>query len=210
MIGLRTTGICALAATLAVLAGCGGGGGNSTATELFAPPVATALGAMGPPLRVVDLDSDGKADVTVAARAATGTLDDLAIFLGNGDGTFRASGTIAGAANAAIADLDGDGKPDLVYCAGANALAVRLGKGNGTFGQIKQFGAVAHDRINRVEPRQSLAPHPGSPNGKKRQSDFLPRPNRRQMVKGLHCQMIRPATAILIGSNPRVVLIWNP
>ena len=136
MSGLGISGALVLAMVLAVLAGCGGGSGggaNAGSTELFAAPIVTALGANAPPLRVVDVNSDGKVDIAVAGRTPLGTWDDLPIFLGNGDDTFRASGTIAAAARGAIADVDGDGKPDLAYCAGANTVAIRLGNGDGTF-----------------------------------------------------------------------------
>ena len=72
------------------------------------------------------------------ADAAVVTLNEVAILLGKGDGTFQSPvsypvGELASFVTAA--DLDGDGKLDLaVTNTGDNTVSVLLGKGDGTFG----------------------------------------------------------------------------
>ncbi|HJT99552.1 MAG TPA: VCBS repeat-containing protein, partial [Rhodanobacteraceae bacterium] len=118
----------------------------------FAPGPFSALGfgSVGSkaPFVAADLDADGKIDLvalehwdTSSARAHTR--------LGNGDATFHATGpdleipfdvqtTGAGlAAQPAVADLDGNGTPDLALvgiASGHGALYLLPGNGDGTFG----------------------------------------------------------------------------
>jgi hypothetical protein len=84
-------------------------------------------------IAVADLNEDGKLDIVVANGAET----DVAVFLGNGDGTFGAEQLFAvgnGANSVAIADLNGDGAPDLMVAnQGDGTISVLLGSGNGTF-----------------------------------------------------------------------------
>jgi hypothetical protein len=56
---------------------------------------------------VADLNRDGKADIAVNTRSG------MAVLLGNGDGTFQSAVTFSGGA-ARLADVNGDGKPDLI------------------------------------------------------------------------------------------------
>jgi Bacterial Ig-like domain (group 3)/FG-GAP-like repeat len=91
------------------------------------------------PLRLtnVDLNGDGDLDLAVADENATHTPNDLAILLGNGDGTFSApllSFTTGTASDVTATDLNGDGQLDLVIAGGENKMvSVRLGNGDGTF-----------------------------------------------------------------------------
>jgi hypothetical protein len=87
----------------------------------------------GPHVTAVgDFDRDGRLDVAVALRG-TG---DVAILLGNGDGTFQralAVGT-GGAAELVVADFNGDRVPDLAVTGGSlSSVNVLLGIGDGTF-----------------------------------------------------------------------------
>jgi hypothetical protein len=83
--------------------------------------------------------------------------------LGNGDGTFKKAKTYGtGGFDAiglvAIADVNGDKKPDLVvanYCAtecsyppAAGSVGVLLGKGNGTFQPVKTYASGGNGAVS--------------------------------------------------------------
>jgi len=79
---------------------------------------------------VGDFNSDGKLDFAV-----TSGYNNVAIFLGNGDGTFTAAPMVTTGDNPsplAVGDFNGDGKLDLAVTS-ANGLTVFLGNGDGTF-----------------------------------------------------------------------------
>jgi hypothetical protein len=107
--------------------------------------ISTAPGADGE-LAVGDFDHDGKLDFMAVGPNSTGNGKVLTIFLGNGDGTFRNTGTVAFADSAQdisrvfAADLNRDGKLDiLVYTTGNGYWTTNtsvwefLGNGDGTF-----------------------------------------------------------------------------
>jgi hypothetical protein len=82
-----------------------------------------------------DFNNDGKADLV-----GVGAKNDQVVLLGNGDGTFMAQPVFTGYAIDAVADINGDGIPDLVASLdlgnghGFNTYGVYLGNGDGTFG----------------------------------------------------------------------------
>jgi hypothetical protein len=97
-------------------------------------------------LAVADLNGDGKPDVVVTNQWAdnTDTNSNVSVLLGNGDGTFKtAVPNLTGGFfpdSVAIADVNRDGKPDLVVAnssvginGGLGNVGVLLGKGDGTF-----------------------------------------------------------------------------
>ena len=100
---------------------------------------------------LADVNGDGKPDMVVANSSVTSSSDspgNVGVLLGNGDGAFATAKTYLsgayGAASVAIADVNGDGTPDIVVanCSGNSGdctippngdIGVLLGNGNGTF-----------------------------------------------------------------------------
>jgi len=130
-------------------AGCGGGE-NGTATVLlgngdgtFRAGASYDAGSGAIWLVVADLNGDGKPDVVVADCGAnifcpTSAPGALSVLMGNGDGTFQTAVTYSSggisALSVAVADVNGDGKPDLVVAnSGSSTVCVLLGNGDGTF-----------------------------------------------------------------------------
>ena len=131
--------------------------GNGEGT--FAPPITSPLGRGPRWLVVADVNLDHKLDLLVVSpfpgcSGYNGSC--IGVSLGNGDGTFRSAiwlatrGYDAGAP--AVADVNGDGKPDLLVANAHDAdpanssLMVFLGNGNGDF-QLAggyPYGGVAY------------------------------------------------------------------
>ncbi len=85
-----------------------------------------------------DFNGDGKLDLATADY-----YDSVVrIFLGNGDGTFRAGQTYAACSphGLAVGDFKGDGNADLVVAGlGCGQVKILLGKGDGTFSEGGTF-----------------------------------------------------------------------
>jgi hypothetical protein len=86
-----------------------------------------------------DLNGDGYVDLVVDEDNAFGENDKytLRVLLNNGDGSFRRGIKLplgVELLDVAIADLNHDGKPDLVAASASAGVAVLLGNGDGTFG----------------------------------------------------------------------------
>jgi hypothetical protein len=110
---------------------------------IFMPAVSFSSGGWGAvSVAIGDVNGDGKMDLVVADCAQSGGGDcqvpgAVGVLLGNGDGTFQAPVVYDSggddALSVAIADVNGDGKLDLVVANWAGSIGVLLGKGDGTF-----------------------------------------------------------------------------
>ena len=93
------------------------------------------MGGLFPSLVVTDLNGDGKPDIIVGNSCPTTCNATFAVLLGNGNGTFQKPVPYnSGGQNVqalGVADLNGDGIPDIVASSGVNS--VWLGNGDGTF-----------------------------------------------------------------------------
>jgi hypothetical protein len=151
------------------------GGSNSVGVLLgngdgtFQPAVVYGSGGMFPvAVAVADVNGDGKPDVVVANECADSNCDgSVGVLLGNGNGTFQSavpysSGGLE-ALSVAIADVNGDGKPDLLVgtnylvchggqCSPTGAVGVLLGNGRGTF-----QSAVIYDSGGRYPDSLAVA-----------------------------------------------------
>jgi hypothetical protein len=90
-------------------------------------------------LRFADLNNDGFPDAVVLDGDPNRASDQLAVLLGNGDGTLRPALTSSfpsPVSAIAVADLDEDGFADIAAVANSSTgqLFIRHGNGNGTFG----------------------------------------------------------------------------
>jgi hypothetical protein len=142
---------------LSVLSGNGdgtlqGSGATGTQSSLSNPASAQYVVA----LVAADVNADGKNDVVFAwTPNGTNQLNPsphISVALGNGNGSFQAQRDYAiptpvgqslndsGAPSLVLADINGDGKPDIVYIDEFAALYVMLNNGDGTFATPQQLG----------------------------------------------------------------------
>jgi len=110
---------------------------------------AVLLYAGGQPTRafIADINGDGKPDILVLTEDSTTFANQVAVFLNAGNGTFAPAAFIAtdsGLSSLAVADLNNDGKADLLitHCCGDAFTTYMAGNGDGTF-QPELFLPVA-------------------------------------------------------------------
>jgi hypothetical protein len=103
-----------------------------TGPMLLSPPYHNVL--------VADFNGDGKLDLSAA------TDNGIAVLLGNGNGTFQPFTLVPsllsydpGDELLALADMNGDGKADVVKATQTGLINVALGNGDGTFQQAQAF-----------------------------------------------------------------------
>jgi hypothetical protein len=121
-------------------------------------------------IAVADVNGDGELDLLVANQCVNDDNCSLqpfgigrggvGVILGNGDGTFQpAHAYLSGgyaATSIAVADVNGDGKLDLVVahecgdsdCSGRGVLGVLLGNGDGTFQPAVTFGSGGYEAMS--------------------------------------------------------------
>lgn len=128
-------------ATISVLLGNGDGTFDS-------PIVYTSnlLSIYSASIAVADFNGDGKLDL--ALTDTEGSSNDVAIVLGNGDGTFQSTPVLYSAgllpAGVICLDVNGDGKPDLAVAGGYGVLSyfsltTLINRGDGSFASPATF-----------------------------------------------------------------------
>jgi hypothetical protein len=111
------------------------GNGNGT----FQAPINVAAGTKPSSLAVADVNGDGKLDLAVTDVGSFGNNSGagVSVLLGNGNGTFQPAVLYPAARQpwvVAVADLNGDGRPDLaIDNLHGDEASILLGNGNGTF-----------------------------------------------------------------------------
>jgi hypothetical protein len=143
-----TTPLGSNASTISVVPGNGDG---TFAAQKDYPNSGTVVA-----LHVADINGDGKPDLVFISNSSTpGMTTQTAIeaMMNDGSGNFKPATQIDAAANLAalaVADVNGDGKPDLVVSAGnqftnaTGSVQVYLGKGDGSFGKPSSLSAAAY------------------------------------------------------------------
>jgi hypothetical protein len=120
--------------------------GNGDGTFQGAQNFATG-GTSAQSVAIGDFDgrhyADGRPILDLAvANAGDGVHScGVSVLLGNGDGTFQPAQVFAAGIPSfavAVADLNGDGKPDLALANGLSGVHVLLGNGDGTFGVAQE------------------------------------------------------------------------
>jgi hypothetical protein len=105
---------------------------------------------------VEDVNGDGKPDLLVANHSPI-TNGSVGVLIGNGDGTFQTAVTYgSGGIDASwitVADVNGDGKPDVLVInqingSGNGVLGVLLGNGDGSFKTAVPYGSGGYDSMS--------------------------------------------------------------
>ncbi len=129
-----------------------GGGPNSVFVMLgqgkkkFGQPTTYPSGGDSPQgIAVGDLRHNGIRDLVVANNGnLSGGNANVAVLLGNGDGTFQNPATYPAGTEplvVVLGDFNGDGNLDVAVCNSNSEVTVLLGKGDGTFLPAKSYPA---------------------------------------------------------------------
>jgi hypothetical protein len=110
-------------------------------------------GYLAESVAVEDVNGDGKPDLVVANQCTVHCSSNgwVGVLLGNGDGTFQSAMTYSPddivVSSIAAADVNGDGKPDIVVAGGSN-VGVLLGNGDGTFQTVVPYGSGGYPAVS--------------------------------------------------------------
>jgi hypothetical protein len=132
------------------------GNGDGTFKALPGVPINVAVAPSS--VYAADLNKDGKLDVLIyfSGDVVPATSDAVIEFLGNGDGTFQpAVQLFSNSDPLTMADVNGDGIPDLVTCKSPLAnypsldqppvYTIYLGRGDGSFAQAYTYQPYSSD-----------------------------------------------------------------
>jgi hypothetical protein len=144
------------------------GNGDGTFAAPKAVNTATSISGTAAPCVAADFNKDGKLDLACPGADANAN-PELAISLGNGDGTFATPtilqltggvGSVQGGIEGGIAaaDFDGDGNVDIALFVFNSYSGIFYGKGDGTFTSVNTgSGLVPKDLINLAAGGTSIA-----------------------------------------------------
>lgn len=129
--------------------------GNGDGT--FQAPITTSVTTPGG-LAVGDFNHDGRLDLAVTNTGASTqfgfTGNTVTVLLGNGNGTFTASGSYSvgsGPTSIVAADFNGDGNLDLAVASTTGGTVTFLeGYGNGTFATASSYSIPNSDNTNSL------------------------------------------------------------
>jgi hypothetical protein len=130
--------------------------GNGDGT--FQPVTVHCLGLFQPSV-AVDVNGDGKLDLVGFNGCKTTNCANLSVLLGNGDGTFQpavnynSGGTAyGGAPNLVVADVNDDGKLDILVannCASGDLYYCNMNQGNGSVGVLEPVAGGSDRDVHR-------------------------------------------------------------
>ena len=111
----------------------------------------TCLGNLPEWIATGDVNGDGKADLVATIQDYSGTgcaTEEVAVLTGLGTGKFSkpvlySTGASAQSNDVFLADVNGDGKPDIIISNTDGTISVLLNKGKGTFGSANLITSVA-------------------------------------------------------------------